>query len=131
MTRVLFLFVGTASLGSATLARWIKSDRAVRRCYLPFHLASILATGSKSNGCCKLDLKLAALRLWLAAERPDGGGAGDPGSKGRWGDAYNDRRSLVKLNVFSRSQGALWYGGNLSSECAAASVVLSVVASIV
>ena len=69
-----------------------------------------------------LDLRRAALRRLLAAERPDGGGAGEIGSEGEEGDAHQNHETVVKLKVLARRQGAhgcrrnsspemLWFSG--------------------
>ena len=61
--------------------------------------SSILSTRSRSDGCGELDLKQAALRRLLAAERPDGGGAGEIGSEGGGEGAHQIRRAVVMLKV--------------------------------
>src|SRR3954471_15280969 len=76
MPRVMFLLVHTGSVW-ITLQTVGSKQVTWPRTRTPSLLSdSILSTRSGSDGCCEFDPKRAALRRWLALERPDGGGAG-------------------------------------------------------
>ena len=108
MPRVLILFARTGSVWIGNVERWIKFDRTAQRTY-PFAVShSIVTDGSRSNGCGRLDLKLAALRWLPAAESSIDDGAGDTGSERERGHAHRVRKIVGKLEVVSSYRGAYW-----------------------
>ena len=103
------------------MARWIKRESCGSESSLTPSLTFYRIRRIGIGWLWVIDLRRAALRRLLAAERSVDDGAGDTGSGRGKGEAHRGRSWLGKLNVWSKRQGAHGNGGDCSSETSSAS----------